>query len=277
MAQTTPPTITPSPAAPQRGNKATFSGLVDAFVAWLVTAVSQFGAVATNVYNNAVDAFNSATAAAGSANTASIQAAAAVSGVNAAAWISGTSYTAGQARYSPVDFRTYRRMTNGAGTIDPSLDPANWRLISDRGIAPMLHVREEQPSGTSSIQTVVGMQNRVLNTVKVNTIVGASLGGSLITLPSGTYSYEIRMPINGNGTFKGFLYNVTDTTYDGIGAQTYSINEGSYVMVRGRIEITSTKVFAVRINCNVAGAGLGIPASTGYSEVYSEAVFIKEA
>ncbi|MBY0499998.1 MAG: hypothetical protein K2P74_10390 [Nitrosomonas sp.] len=45
-----------------------------------------------------------------------------------AAWVSGTTYTAGQVRYSPIDFFSYRRKTNGAGTTDPSLDPANWAL-----------------------------------------------------------------------------------------------------------------------------------------------------
>lgn len=64
MAQTTPPPIDPVPTpAPQRGDRATFSNRVDAFILWLVNAVTQFAAVATNVYNNAVDAFNSATAA----------------------------------------------------------------------------------------------------------------------------------------------------------------------------------------------------------------------
>lgn len=275
---TTPPIITPGPTdMPQRNVKATFSGRLDAFVTWISSAVGQFVALGGNVYSNAVEAFNSAASASASASTASIQAAAAVSGVNAVAWVAGTAYTAGESRYSPLDFRTYRRTTNGGGTTDPSIDPTNWRMISDRGIAPMLHVREEQPSGTTSVQAVVGMQNRVLNTVKVNTIVGASLGGSLITLPPGTYSYDIRMPVNGNATFKGFLYNATDATYVGIGAQINCINDGAYVMVRGRIEITATKVFAVRVNCNVAGAGLGTPASTGYSEVYSDAIFIKEA
>lgn len=45
-----------------------------------------------------------------------------------AVWVSGTSYTAGVVRYSPIDFLMYRRKTNGAGTTDPSLDPTNWAL-----------------------------------------------------------------------------------------------------------------------------------------------------
>lgn len=61
---TTPPSITPTPTPPpQRGDRATFSGRVDAFIMWLTTAVAQFAAVATNVYNNALEAFQSATTA----------------------------------------------------------------------------------------------------------------------------------------------------------------------------------------------------------------------
>lgn len=44
------------------------------------------------------------------------------------AWVSGTSYTAGQVRYSPITYFSYRRKTNGAGTTDPSLDTTNWAL-----------------------------------------------------------------------------------------------------------------------------------------------------
>lgn len=39
-----------------------------------------------------------------------------------AVWVSGTTYAAGNVRYSPIDFLDYRRKTNGAGTTDPSLD-----------------------------------------------------------------------------------------------------------------------------------------------------------
>lgn len=45
-----------------------------------------------------------------------------------AVWVSGTTYAAGDVRYSPVDFLVYRRKTGGAGTTDPSLDSTNWAL-----------------------------------------------------------------------------------------------------------------------------------------------------
>lgn len=72
MAQTSPPEIDPVPTPEiQRGDRATFADRVDAFITWLVNAVTQFGALAANVYANAVDAFNSATSAAEDAETAS--------------------------------------------------------------------------------------------------------------------------------------------------------------------------------------------------------------
>lgn len=123
MAIETPPPITPAPTpAPQRGERSTFSQRVDAFVTWLTTAVGQFAALALNVYNNAVEAYN-----AGQAATS--QAAAAIAAVNATAWVSGTTYAIGNVRYSPINGQSYRRITAGAGTTDPSLDTVNWSPV----------------------------------------------------------------------------------------------------------------------------------------------------
>lgn len=51
---------------------------------------------------------------------------AASNGYASSAWVSGTSYVAGVLVYSPMTLITYRRLTNGAGDIDPSLDEVNW-------------------------------------------------------------------------------------------------------------------------------------------------------
>jgi hypothetical protein len=45
-------------------------------------------------------------------------------------WVSGQTYTQGQAVYSPITYETFRRKTNGAGATDPSQDPANWQLLT---------------------------------------------------------------------------------------------------------------------------------------------------
>lgn len=145
MAATPPPGITPAPTpAPQRGQRATFSARVDAFVTWLTAAVAQFVALATNVYDNAVAAFGSATASAQFANDAAQQAGyaltsaanaansvtAAAAAISAPAWSSGATYQELAAATSRVNFKVYRKTTTAAvntgGNADPANDPANW-------------------------------------------------------------------------------------------------------------------------------------------------------
>lgn len=72
MAIETPPALPePLPADPPiRGQRATFSARMDAFVTWLFTAVAWFVSLATNVFNNATEAFNLADAANTSRNQA---------------------------------------------------------------------------------------------------------------------------------------------------------------------------------------------------------------
>lgn len=123
MAQTAPPTVDPAPTPyPQRNDRTTFSTRVDAFVTWFIASIAQLVALVTNCYNNAVDAYNNA-------NIASAAAADAIAATGAIAWVSGTNYVIGDGRYSPIDFQSYRRTTNGAGAIDPSLDVTNWALV----------------------------------------------------------------------------------------------------------------------------------------------------
>jgi hypothetical protein len=120
-----PPSITAAPLpAPQRNDRNTFSDRVDAFVTWIIAAVSQFAALASNVFDNATIAFTSATNAAASA-----AAAAAASG--ATIWISGTNYGIGDVRFSPSNFKSYRRRNVGAGTVDPATDTTNWSALTD--------------------------------------------------------------------------------------------------------------------------------------------------
>lgn len=67
MAATPPPGYTPPPAdLPQRGDRATFSNRVDAWVTWFSTVIlTQLAAIVANAYANALDAAASATAALG--------------------------------------------------------------------------------------------------------------------------------------------------------------------------------------------------------------------
>jgi len=70
----------------------------------------------------------------------------------APAWVSGTTYAIGNVRYSPVTFKTYRRRTAGAGTVDPSADKANWSdltvPVSGDGVLDTLSMKYATLNGT---------------------------------------------------------------------------------------------------------------------------------
>lgn len=136
----TPPIIlTDAPDVPDRSNRSTFSASAigwDVFTK--VTSIPEFRLLMTNVWSNAVDAYNSAVAAFTSAgNAAASEAAAAASAAvatgaaNAPLWVTGTTYTLGFRVISPATGRLYRRTVAGAGTTDPSLDPTNWSVVSN--------------------------------------------------------------------------------------------------------------------------------------------------
>lgn len=122
-------TITALPTAPARTQtSAVFITNADAFVAALPTMVTQENTWATQANTVAGEInTNAATASAAALSAAASAATAAATGV---IWVSGTTYAIGDARWSPINYLTYRRRTAGAGTTDPSLDPTNWALLN---------------------------------------------------------------------------------------------------------------------------------------------------
>lgn len=120
--------ITPLPSLDRTAT--TFKEDVDVFFA---TELPQFSVEAESardqVNTNAIisaEQMALATAQALTASNAATSASSAALSAGAVVWVSGLTYTAGETRYSPLDFMTYRRKTTGAGTTDPSLDSSNW-------------------------------------------------------------------------------------------------------------------------------------------------------
>lgn len=130
--------ITALPPAPQpTDDTATFNAKAFALLAALAAFVTEANAVETAVDADAAatstDRGLAQTARTGSesardAANASAQAAAASAG--ASIWITGTTYAIGDVRWSPATRLTYRRITAGAGSTDPSADPTNWVLAA---------------------------------------------------------------------------------------------------------------------------------------------------
>lgn len=150
-------TIDALPTPPNRANPATFADLGDDFLGALPTFATQANALEANV-----DALEAAAAA--SAVAAAASAAASAASASAPIWVSGTTYAIGDVTWSPINAQSYRRITAGAGTTDPSIDGTNWTLIY---------------AGNNSI-------NRSARTS--NTVLGTADRGTLIDITSGTFT-----------------------------------------------------------------------------------------
>lgn len=127
MTVTVPNVPTP---VPSRTDPTNFATRADAYHTALPGIVS-----AMNTQNAENNALNSSTvASAASASSAKVAAEAAAA--NAAAslggqlWVSGTTYAEGYLVYSRLNQRSYRRLSTGSGTVDPSLDLNNWEMLS---------------------------------------------------------------------------------------------------------------------------------------------------
>jgi hypothetical protein len=119
-------TITALPTPPSRDDPSTFATRADAFLGALPTFATEANALASAVNADEIAAAASATEAEASANAAAASA-------NVTKWVSGTTYTEGANVWSPINYLTYRRKTNGAGTTDPSADSTNWAQVSGTG------------------------------------------------------------------------------------------------------------------------------------------------
>lgn len=113
------PLLTELPDAPSRADPANFASRGDALMTALPTMVEEINVVISEL-NTAIPLVEGVQAVA--------DAAAAVT--NVTQWNAATVYTAGSSCvWSPLDFLTYRRKTNGASPTDPSLDDVNWQLL----------------------------------------------------------------------------------------------------------------------------------------------------
>lgn len=140
---TAPTAVTTAPTAPDRADRATFSSRATAWADYQKTnLVPEINALATNVYNNAVEAEADATAAAADAADAAAALAAATAISGATKWISGTVYAEGAVVWSPINYQSYRRKSAGGGTTDPSIDNTNWASLASSPVGSTLYIAQ---------------------------------------------------------------------------------------------------------------------------------------
>ena len=139
---------------------------------------------------------------------------------------------------------------------------------------PLLHVVDEKAVGTvGGTPVAAAWTDRVLNTVRVNEISGASVAANQITLPVGTYEAFAEAPVYRGNFAKLRLRNITDGVTIMVGGNQYAPTtaDGSILnIVSGRFTLAATKVVSLQhyIFISQAGNGLGTPASTEV-EVYA--------
>ena len=167
--------------------------------------------------------------------------------------------------------------TNGSGVLSFSTISASGKFES-----ALLHVRDEKSSGTHGGTNSTGsFVLRTLNTVMTNEISGASLSSNQITLPSGTYYINARVPAFKVDRHKTKLRNTTDSSDTLIGSSLHIWADdltGSDSWIIGRFTIASSKTFEIQYRNQtsyVDGLGLG----SGYSvvEVYTDVQIWKVA
>ena len=192
----------------------------------------------------------------------------------------------------PVESGTLNADTNWQLTTDGTVVIGTTALIfvDQRFIgAGYMLLRDEKATNTDAGASVAGLQTRVLNTVGLNTIVGASLATNQFTLPAGNYRINASAPAFGVNGHTAFLRNVTDVTTVIVGtAENTSSNTNSTVdpiqtrsHIAGKFTIATAKVFDIRHDCieAVAGNGLGRVGGTvgGLASIYTIVEIFKES
>ena len=118
-------TLTSPPALPDRLDNVNFSGQVATYLSWESTSRGEL----INWTTQANDLAAQCDADAVTAATSTAMLNSAILTVNASKWISGTTYSIGDVRWSPTTYLVYRRKTAGAGTTDPTSDSTNWQKL----------------------------------------------------------------------------------------------------------------------------------------------------
>lgn len=148
-------------------------------------------------------------------------------------------------------------------------------------------VTEEKAAGVAAGASVAGtLSVRALNTVRSNTIQGASLSSSQLTLPAGTYRISASSPANGVNLHALRLYNVSDSANAILGTSenttSFAATPGETTVTRsfvqGRLVLTAQKIFELRHYCQeTVSSGLGSPANAGGNEVYAMIEIVRES
>lgn len=152
-------------------------------------------------------------------------------------------------------------------------------------IPQILHLREEQTSGTAGGAFTAGggspWLKRGLNVVALNTITGASMAASVITLPAGVYNVRGWASANTVGGHKTRLQQTSGTPATLVlgsneSAVVASSAVTSSIVSIDNLTLTGSTQIEFQHQCLTTKTvnGMGVALSLG-TELYSEIVFTK--
>lgn len=226
------------------------------WVGALYTFTAEANALSTTVSGYATTASSAASTATTKAAEAAASAANSAGTASVSQWVSGTTYTAGNCVWSPSNYQTYRRKTNGAGTTDPASDSTNWTQITATPSSDptILHTAD---IGT----TVQGYDATILKTAGIGVSVQAYSANlttwAIKTPPSGTAVGTTDTQTLSNKTIgTGCVWNggIIAVQYGGTGATTLT----------GIVKGNGTSAFTAATagtDYLAPGGALGTPAS----------------
>ena len=99
-----------------------------------------------------------------------------VYGMTPALWVSGSQYNVGNIVLSQIDWQQYIRITNGAGTTDPSADTTNYRPAAPR-VIKLIQRGVATPSGSSELVVTVSAFNPARAVLNLLTYAGNTVEG----------------------------------------------------------------------------------------------------
>lgn len=150
------------------------------------------------------------------------------------------------------------------------------------GAVASILVSDRKAIGVHAGTSVVGEQQRTLNTVISNNITGASLAGNAVTLPAGTYAVRASAPAHrSNATRLSIRNNATNALIAlGESAYTGSDTNMSVTAILDGVFVLAVQT-AVRLTqyfgSGYADYGLGGSTPDGYENVYSNLLITKIA
>lgn len=256
--------ITALPTPPSRNDPTNFSTRADAFLGALPDFATEANALAVDVNDDAIAAAASASSAntqAGIATTQAGLAAAAASTAAAASgavsWVSGTTYVTGDVVWSPIDFLGYRRITNGAGTTDPSADAANWLLINGNVTQTGSQTLSNKTLQTPNITDGLTIAGAAGTAGQVLTSAGS---GAAPTWSTPATSPEVRTPTNVSPTNSATNIGETPTLTGSAFQSLYGID-----MTAGQWQVSTVSNFATTVvdTGDVAGTSVTYNVSSG--------------